>query len=94
MLLLALQIKFERGLYIHNEGYDTDANYDLPEPLKKPACICVVTAAGETSLNLMGYQGSAIPTYMSTPTGRPAEPLICQIVNRCLNFDDSSPVSK
>ena len=31
MFLEALEIKFERGLYLHDEGYDNDANYDLPQ---------------------------------------------------------------
>ena len=34
-LLLAFEIKFERGLYLHDEGYDIDANYNLPQHLKR-----------------------------------------------------------
>ena len=28
--LLALENEFENGLYLHDEGYDTDVNYGLP----------------------------------------------------------------
>ena len=89
--LLAFEIMFERGLYLHNEGYDTDVDYDLPQPLKKTDYIYVVTSTAETSFDPMGYQRSAIPAFMSTPIGRPAEPLLLQMVHRHLNFDDSPP---
>ena len=29
-----MEIEFKRRLYLHDEGYDTDVNYDLPKPLK------------------------------------------------------------
>ena len=53
--LLALEIKLKRGLYHIDEGYDTDANYHLPQPLKKTANIYVVTAAAKTSFGSTGY---------------------------------------
>ena len=60
--MLVLEIKFERALYLYDEGYDTDANYDLPQPLNKFNHIYAVPSAAEASFNPMGYQGSTIPT--------------------------------
>ena len=37
MFMLALETEFERALYLHDEGYGIDDNYDLPQPLKKLA---------------------------------------------------------
>ena len=63
--MLALEIKFERELNLHGQGYDTDAIYDLPWSLKKTVHTCVVTAAAETSFHPMGYQRSGIPTWQN-----------------------------
>ena len=32
--MLALEIEFENGIYLHDEGYNTYINYDLPQLLK------------------------------------------------------------
>ena len=94
MFLLPLEIKFKRGLYLHDEGYDTDANFNLPQPLKKTTHICVVAAAAaQTSFGLMGYQESGMHTLTSTPKGRPAEPTLHQMACRCLNFSDPPPLA-
>ena len=74
MFLLALEIEFEKGLYLHNAGYDTDVNYDLPQPLKKSAHMYVVTSVAETSFNPMGYQGSTVSIFPSALKGRSMEP--------------------
>ena len=95
---LALEIEFKRELHLQNEGNDTDANYDLPQPLKKTAYIYVVTAVVETSFDPIGYHGfgyhgSTKPAFTSTLTGRPAEPTLHQMVHRGLSHDDlPSPV--
>ena len=47
-----------------------------------------VTAMAET-FDPTGYKGSAIPNFISTPTGRPVEPPFHQMVCRCPYFDDS-----
>ena len=52
--LFALEFEFERGLYLHDKGYDNDANYDLPQPLKRSTHIYAVTADNETSFDPMG----------------------------------------
>ena len=62
-----------KGDYLHDKGYDTDADYDLPQPLKKTAHVYAITAAAKTSFKPMGYQTSGMPTLMSTPKGRLAE---------------------
>ena len=74
MFLLALEIEFERGLCLHDEGYNTDVNYDLPQPLITIACIYVVTSGAETSFDPTGYKGSAVPAFKSSFTGRPVDP--------------------
>ena len=65
--MLALEIKFERTLYLHDEGYKTGDDYDLPQPLNKFTCIYSVPSVAEASFNHMGYQGSTMPTSPSTP---------------------------
>ena len=86
MFLLALEIEFKRVLYLHDEGYDTDANYDLPQPLKKTIHIYVGTAVAKTSFDPTGYQEAGMPSLMSTPRGRPAEPLLHWMACKHLNF--------
>ena len=72
--MLALEIKFERALYLHDEGYKTGDGYDLPQPLHKSTCIYAVPSVAEVSFNPTGYQGSTVPTFLPTSYGRPAEP--------------------
>ena len=38
-ILIALDLEFERALHYHDEGYDSDNNYDLPGPFMRPLCI-------------------------------------------------------
>ena len=59
---LALEIKLEKGLYLHNEGYGIDVNYGLPQPLKKSACIYVVTSMAETFFDPTYYQDVQYPS--------------------------------
>ena len=76
IFLMALEIKLERGLYLHDEGYDTESNYNLPQSLKKTTHIYVVTAAAKMFFNSMGYQEFRMHALMSTPKGRSAKPLL------------------
>ena len=39
---VALAVKSELALHQHDEGYDTDNVYDLPQLLKRTACIHAV----------------------------------------------------
>ena len=72
--LLTLEIEFERGLYLHDKGYDTDTNYDLSQPLKRTTDIYVVTAVTENSFYPMGPQESGMYALMSTTKGGPWNP--------------------
>ena len=91
MFLLALAIDSERGLYLHDEGYVTDANYDLSQPLMRIIHIYTVTAVDETTFNLMGPQESKMHTLMSTPKGRLENPPLQLMTCRCLSFSDAPP---
>ena len=71
--MLALEIQFERALYLHDEGHKGD-DYDLLQPLHKSTCIYAVCSVTEISFNPEGYQGSTIPIFPSISKGRPAEP--------------------
>ena len=86
--MLALEIEFEKGLYLHDEGYDTVVNSDLLQPLKKSTHIYTVPLVAETSFDPMSYQISIIPTFLSTPKGRPVEPWLHWVVSRLLKFND------
>ena len=84
MFLLPLEIKFKRELYLHDEGYDTDANYDSPQPFKMTTHIYVVRATAETAFQTTVY-------LSSTPKGRPAEPTLHWMAHRHLKFGDPPP---
>ena len=86
MFMLALEIKFEKGLYLHNEGYDDNINYDLLQSLKKLTCICTVLSVAKTSFDPIGHQGSTILTFLPTPKGRPVELPLHLVVCRYLNL--------
>ena len=49
----------KRNTHHHNEGYDTDNIYILPQMLKRDVCIHVVTMANEGSINTSGFLGGA-----------------------------------
>ena len=58
-------------MYLHDEGYDTDANYNLPQPIKRSTHIYVVTAEDETSFDPMGTQESKMqPSHLSQMGGQ------------------------
>ena len=89
--ILALQIEFERTLYLHDEGYKTSDDYDLPQPLHKYTCIYAVPSVAEVSFDPTGYKGSTIPAFPSMLKERQAEPSLHWVVCRHLNFDDLLP---
>ena len=65
--MLALEIEFERALYLQDEGYETGDNYDLPHLLNKSTCIYAVPSVATASFNSTDYQKPMIPTSLSTP---------------------------
>ena len=67
MFMLALEIKFERVPYLHDEGYKTSDDYDLCQPLNKSTHIYAVPSVAAASFNPTDYQTPMIPTPMSTP---------------------------
>ena len=68
--MMALEIKFERALYLHSESYETSDNYGLPQPLNKFTCIYSVPSAAETSFSPTDCQKPMISTSLSTPKQR------------------------
>ena len=71
--ILALEINFERALYLHDEGYKTGDDYDLPHPLRKSTHIYVEPSVVIASLNPMDYQNQWYPPLCQTPKQRPEE---------------------
>ena len=65
-IMTALVLEFERALHFHDEGYDSDNDYDLSGPFKRPVCIYLVSIT-EASLNPMDYKEAQGPTSPSTP---------------------------
>ena len=83
--------QIERGLYLRDEGYDTDTNYHLPQPQKRTTHIHAVTAMAQTSFDLMGPQESKMLALTSTPKGRPVESSLLQMTCRHLSFSNEPP---
>ena len=73
MFMLALKIDFERALYPNDEGYETDDDYDLPQPLNKPTNIYAVQSVATPYFNYTDYQKPTISTSLTTPKERPGE---------------------
>ena len=74
--IVALEIEFKLALHLQDEGYATDNNYDLPQPLQTTACVYVVTSTtkasphGIYSTNLPNHpdrKGSGTPTLKNGP---------------------------
>ena len=76
---------------LYNKDYDTDANHDLPQPLKRNTCAYEVTTVEETSFDPTGLQESEMHSLTSTQKGRPAESLLQQTTCRHLSFSDAPP---
>ena len=71
--LLALEMEFEKGLCLHNEGYETDVYYYLSQLIMKFAHIHMVTSAAKASFYPIDDQEPTVPIFPSTPNGRPVE---------------------
>ena len=74
IIMLAIEITFERALYLYNEGYKTGADYDIPQTPNKSTCINVVPSVTTVSLRLADYQKPMIPIHQSTPKQRTESP--------------------
>ena len=60
-IMTAFDLEFERTLHYYNEGYDSDNNYDLPDPFMRPVYIYLVSMT-EASLNPMDYKRHKVPS--------------------------------
>ena len=87
-LLLSLEIEFERGLYLHGEGYNTDPNYDLPQLLQRTTHIYVVPSTTKASFDPLSSQRGTASILLSTPTGRVAGSPFYKTAQKCLNFNN------
>ena len=58
--LLALEIKFKKGLYLQHEGCDTDVNYDLSQLGYQGAAI-------PNFLSTLKRKASGMPTTLNSP---------------------------
>ena len=48
--MTTIDLIFERALHNHDDGYDSDNDYDLPGLFMRPVCIYLVSVT-EASLN-------------------------------------------
>ena len=87
--MLALEIKFERALYLHDEGYEASDDYDLPQPLNKSTLIYAVPLVATSPFNPTDYQKLMVPISLSTLKWRPVESQLCWVVHKWLNVNDS-----
>ena len=67
-IMTALDLEFERALHYHNEGYDSDNDYDLPGPCMRPVCIYLVSVH-EAAFNPTDYKEAQDATSPSVPRG-------------------------
>ena len=65
-IMTALDLEFERALHYHDEGYDSDNDYGLPDRFMRPVCNYLVSVT-EASLNPTGYKDAHISISPSTP---------------------------
>ena len=42
-IIIEIDLEFERALHYHNEGYDSDNDYDLPGPFMRPVHVNLVS---------------------------------------------------
>ena len=56
-VMTALDLKFEKALHYHDEGYETDKDYELPALAMRPLHIYLVSTT-EASFNPTDYKGA------------------------------------
>ena len=59
--MLALEFEFEMEIYLHDGGYDTNANYYLPQPLNESTHIYAVPSEAHW---LPGIYNTHLPIYL------------------------------
>ena len=65
-IMTPLDLEFERALHYHSDRYDSDYDYGLTGPVKRPICIYMVSTT-EASFNPTDYKGAQCPTSPFTP---------------------------
>ena len=65
-IMTVLDLKFEKALHYHDDGYNSDNDYGLPCQVMRPVCIYLVSTK-EASINLTDYKGAQCPTSPFTP---------------------------
>ena len=65
-IMTALDLEFERALYYHDEGYDSDNGYGMPGLFMRHVHIYLFSMT-EASLNPADYKGDQGPSSPSTP---------------------------
>ena len=63
-IMTVWDLEFERALHYHDEGYDSDNDYDLPGPFVRPVHIHLVSMT-EASLNPVDCKGQKVPPLHS-----------------------------
>ena len=58
----ALDIKFERSLYLHDNGYKTSDDYDLPQLVSKSTHIYAIPTLATAWFIATDYQKPMLPT--------------------------------
>ena len=89
-IMTALDLEFERALHHHDEGYESDNDYDLPGPFLRPVCVYLVSMT-EAFLNPKNYKGVQGPTSPSTPSQHRDDLPFCQAVWWWLAFSKTPP---
>ena len=59
-IMTALDLEFKRVPHYHNEGYDSDNDYDLPGLFMRPVHVNLVSMT-EAFLNPTDYKGHKVP---------------------------------
>ena len=68
-IVTALDLEFEWALHYHNNRYDSDIDYGLPGPFRRPVCIYLVstTEAPSTPHPTRGHNVSPLQSHQSDP---------------------------
>ena len=87
-IMAALDVEFKWALHYHDEEYETDNDYGLPDPVMRPVHIYLVSTT-EASFNPVDYKGAQCPISSFTPRWPRDELPFCQGVCWWLTFDET-----
>ena len=87
-IMTALDLEFERALHYHEEGYESDNDYELPSQVMRPLHVYSVSTT-EASFNPADYKVAHCPISPFTPMPSRDELPFCQRVCWCLTFDET-----